>query len=64
MRAGVTRTDAFVVIDPREELARGLLPNYAAAKHAAQALTNRLDAANPGTVTAAKIVCYDVAVLS
>jgi hypothetical protein len=38
----------------------GLLPDYASAALAAQVLTSRLAPSNPGTVTAAKIVRYDL----
>jgi hypothetical protein len=39
--------------------AEGLLPEYAAARHAAEVLTNRRDLGSPRTMTAAKIVSYD-----
>ena len=39
--------------------ANGLLPDYAAATHAARVLMNQLHPANPGIVTAAQIVHYD-----
>jgi hypothetical protein len=41
--------------------ADGLLPNYAAAEHAARVLTKHLDPANPDALTVAKIVCYETA---
>jgi hypothetical protein len=41
-------------------IAHGLLPDYASAARAAHALTSRLAPNNPGTVTAAQIVRYDL----
>jgi hypothetical protein len=40
--------------------AHSLLPDYASAALAAQVLTSRLTPTNPGSLTAAKVVRYDL----